>query len=880
MRTKLTILSISIVMLFTANLGYADEGWIYPDPLSINDTVAADGYAWKKIWLINYDPANPVTIQNIYSSGSWINFPDVTGHIIDPLDSLYLPVTFNMTGFSGATMTGNITIYSSTPDSIEVNCIIQVRTSPPAGAYISVFPETLSFELEPDVDGEISLEVYNSGDLPLNISNVTNSALWLTPLTHSGTVTPLAPFEVEFSINTSGHENVYLSDYIYINSDAVNDPSLLVNIFLQVNEDSVGGGYSYGDVSYDGWCNEADVHHLVDYLMTSRTDTVEICYEAADVNGDFMVNIMDVVYLANYLRGSGGEPVNACSEITKFSRHLTQQQIKLKHVTGHRGEWAVIPVEIRDQEFYYPQVSFSFGGGESALFDNAYAENLIGHGYSPYASLFYSSGNRLVISDTLHPATSLVFDSLTRTYDLYVHVNSATEIGRHRLSPSDYSGGRGPTGLFQSDDYSYANPMFGGTYFTVAPDVTLDNISGVPGIAFLTGSRRSFDVSLDITSDADVDCRMHIFIQNVSTEDIVYSDTVWEYLFMGTHTYTFSISWSAGSPGNYQAGAEVLVDLDEPRDNIKAKSIVVTDQIYSGIPPTEDFGNGGGLIRLGGSPENPQLNNGWPPLFTEDERESSNPPIWAVYSLDSFDEYTGCAQMPGQYALGEHNDWLIYGPLTGMELARPTIGFYEKSYNWDAETESAHLFYVAYGTDWDIQAALANGPIETHTPYTHLMGGDWSYYEIELDDTLHSNDTVYFAWRYFGPQEKSPQNFDIWRVDYIFWFDNTADEYEYVPGDANMYNGEWPPRIVGGDGTYLINYFRGYTSSIRCLIEGFWMSADVNGDCQIINSDATRLINYLRGSGTLEHCPDYEPRWETPAEAAADSMPSGWPNCE
>ena len=103
--------------------------------------------------------------------------------------------------------------------------------------------------------------------------------------------------------------------------------------------------------------------------------------------------------------------------------------------------------------------------------------------------------------------------------------------------------------------------------------------------------------------------------------------------------------------------------------------------------------------------------------------------------------------------------------------------------------------------------------------------------------------------------------------------------FAYLPGDANMYNGAWPPAVIGSDVTYLVNFFRGLESNPACNIEGFYMSADVNASCTIIGSDVTRLVNFFRGSGVIEYCPDWEPLWHNTSELP-DSMPEGWPNCD
>jgi hypothetical protein len=101
--------------------------------------------------------------------------------------------------------------------------------------------------------------------------------------------------------------------------------------------------------------------------------------------------------------------------------------------------------------------------------------------------------------------------------------------------------------------------------------------------------------------------------------------------------------------------------------------------------------------------------------------------------------------------------------------------------------------------------------------------------------------------------------------------------YQYVAGDANMYVGQWPPQVIGGDVTFLVNYFRGVVQP--CLLDGFYCSGDANGDCQVIGSDVTRMVNYFRGIIGILPCPDYESAWPTPEDIPVDA-PAGWPHCE
>ncbi|MCP4582003.1 MAG: carboxypeptidase regulatory-like domain-containing protein [candidate division Zixibacteria bacterium] len=106
-----------------------------------------------------------------------------------------------------------------------------------------------------------------------------------------------------------------------------------------------------------------------------------------------------------------------------------------------------------------------------------------------------------------------------------------------------------------------------------------------------------------------------------------------------------------------------------------------------------------------------------------------------------------------------------------------------------------------------------------------------------------------------------------------------TDGYPYLPGDVNMFNGAWPPVIIGGDVTYLVNYFRLLPSSQPCLLDGFWASADANGDCLVIGSDVTRLVNFFRSLGEIVYCPDYTPLWPSPDDIPTIA-PINWPNCD
>jgi hypothetical protein len=101
-----------------------------------------------------------------------------------------------------------------------------------------------------------------------------------------------------------------------------------------------------------------------------------------------------------------------------------------------------------------------------------------------------------------------------------------------------------------------------------------------------------------------------------------------------------------------------------------------------------------------------------------------------------------------------------------------------------------------------------------------------------------------------------------------------AEIYYYLPGDANMGVGQWPPQVIGGDVTYMIGYFRGINPP--CLLGGFYCAADANGDCMLIGSDVTKMVNYFRALTQLSYCQDFPPAWLSPGDCP-DEPPEGWP---
>ena len=141
--------------------------------------------------------------------------------------------------------------------------------------------------------------------------------------------------------------------------------------------------------------------------------------------------------------------------------------------------------------------------------------------------------------------------------------------------------------------------------------------------------------------------------------------------------------------------------------------------------------------------------------------------------------------------------------------------------------------------------------------------------------------------------------------------------FAYLTGDANMSNeivdpgnqltGPWR---VGGDVTFLVNYFDITSGNQPCLVYNpnntdnypggpvdgyFFASADATGEGLVTGGDVSRLVAYFGGTAQIKWYgwdkPDpenyYQPMWlnnrgsglEQPVPPLED-LPDGWPNCQ
>ena len=185
----------------------------------------------------------------------------------------------------------------------------------------------------------------------------------------------------------------------------------------------------------------------------------------------------------------------------------------------------------------------------------------------------------------------------------------------------------------------------------------------------------------------------------------------------------------------------------------------------------------------------------------------------------------------------------------------------------------------SYNGNFDVFVAKFSTGGSTLVFSTFLGGGNWDYgLAIALSG---SGNNVYLSGSTYSSNFPRVHPYDgsyNGNAD-VFLAKFRMGGYDYLPGDVNMSEGNWPPGPFSNDVTYLVNAFRGLPSSTACNFDGFWASADPNGDCAMLSNDVTFLVNFFRGLNALDFCDDYPPAWPTPADLPPFAPP-GWPNCE
>ncbi|MCP4581861.1 MAG: hypothetical protein GY839_09590 [candidate division Zixibacteria bacterium] len=887
-----TITPLSVILTAIEPPG----GWIYHQPSSFTDTVNAGSVKWTGAWLINYDDSYQVTINSMeISDTSWIIVDDLSGTVISTQDSVFMPITFDLEGFSDEIVTGQIIINHDGVEEIEIlECQINVTSTPAVGPVIRTFPpgggsilSYMNFELEPDVNGLINIRVFNDGDLPLILDDViiTNLACIdsiIPPSVAGDTVTTLGYYDLFFELNTTDLATQQCNGEIKILS---NESDVIRSVSINVADTNMAGPNGYGDVNFDGWCNEADITYLIKQLAENDS---AYCIPGADADNSGEVDLLDVEFLEDYLREDDEAPINECGSTDRYRNHLPDNQVQMSFESGSRDDCISIPVMVQNQSYFKSQISFKCASG---LFDSAQVENVVGLGLKPYLKV-YPGGSPdsviVVISDSSQTGSRISFESLTTIYNLKLYITSDAPIGIHRLVPSAPDDIRGPTVFIQNDTEStLRGPMFPGTLLSINPEVTLDNITGIPSVNYTT-VQNSFYPTLTITSDASVTAELIVNIIDPTIEDedssVVYSDTSEQVLDIGTHPYSLA-EWTTSPPGAYKTIAAIIIAQNESDKCGAVKGIHFTNSIHTGIPVGQGF-EGGPSLRGGRSRTRPQLlfdnwNEGWRNISAD----GRVPPEWeTIDTIDTEDADGWCAAFSPYFSevfQGPHDEWLIYGPWTpggDTSLVNPSVSFWERGIHWYDRGNQHEIYVVKGGSTFEIGSLPP--PTAVHTPANHIgLNRSWSKSIIQLADSIVSGDTLWLAFRYIG--EDDTEDFDEWCIDYVEW--NSGNRYNYLPGDANMAvwtpAATWPTRVIGSDVTYLVNYFRQDPNSLPCSLNGFWCSADANGNCEVLQSDVTRLVSYFRGDQIIEWCQDCEPTWPTFDDLPAE-VPDGWPYCE
>lgn len=870
--------SVILLAVLLAAKVYAvpDPGRINPYPRVLDDTLNINSFAWTGIWLRNPSDSFGVSIAAMTSTLPALTILQTFPAYIGVNDSLYVPLRLNSTDYTSGQYSGQIAIYHSgfsSPKYVDVKMYVDTLT--PIGALIDVTPRQLNFELEPYLNGQLKIKVSNSGDLPLHVTHCQTSSPLLYPIMDTATVTPIAPAELSFMLNTNMTENMMIFDSIRIYSDAANHPILIVPVSAHILPDSVAGTYPLGDVNLDGWCNIVDVCMIQRYLAGIITTLP--CMSAADANGSGTITGMDIIYLISYLKKIGSPPVNQCfTPPINFPNHLSGREISIGYLKAHRGEWINASVLVRTPSYYSMQVSMGYMGN---IIDSVNAINISGlPALSPQAVILDSlTGYKAIVlyeGDIQSTRSPLPLYTPTPLYDLQLHIPQNAPSGAHPLFSAN-AADRGPS-VFDPSVSNLEAPMFTGTNLTIAPRVSLGNLSGVGELIYVPDSA-IIHPSITVYCDGPEIGDIYMVIRD-SSGTIVYTDTLSDITIqMGENQFTFTNTWIARGGRHYIAGAGVIVNGDDYlTDNFGGIRINMTAQKTIGLPPTEDF--------------EPGLILDFPPIGYSVIKRPDPPGGTPTWHETSEKAHSGSQSVA---ILGQTDDvedeWFIKGPMDWTSVNDPQIQFYEAQSDW-TDYGYKHEFYIYVGEEFNVEDAITNGAILTHTPATHSINTSFSTAPIQqIDLSFYGNtDNVWFAFRYLKDPEKAAG--DNWYVDDIAWIDNAPGpgSYEYIPGDANMGAVLWPTSLEGGDVTRLVRYFKGLNSP--CLFRNplahhapppdihadtvFYASADANGDCQVRGSDVSRLVAYFKSTAAAPaSCADYPPTTPIQANFPACSYP-------
>jgi hypothetical protein len=865
MRAIAKIVALILLLFAVPAFAQSDPGWILPKPYSINDAVNTNAMKWTGVWLINYSPLNPVIVAGVTSSQPWLSIP-WSGGVINTQDSVFVPIVLN-----GAELTGGQTIYGhltinhdgvNSPKVVDVS--VYINSGLPMGPQIAVLPQMLNLSLEQNVNGELKIQVSNTGDLPLQVIHCYNTSPLLVPLIDTAfNVTPIAPAELIFQVNTNGFfDDQIVIDTIFIQSTAINAPVYKIPVMVHILPYFDPGTSRYGDVNWDGYCNIMDLYYIVGYFK--GVNPTAPCWPACDINGNGTFTGSDVTELVRYLKGIGPSPVNACPEpVANNTLHLPNRQIEIGYLKGHRGEWVSSSVNIQTQNYFAMQGVMSLPIG---LIDDATAINIstdpqLHPGIVAFDNL--RPGYKSLIlqeEDSNSPRLPIPLFGPTPIYSLQLHIPFGAPVGSFPIIPDNVSD-RGSSKFSPNYGDTMEAPLFMGSYLTIAPRVSINHFTGIGDIIFAHDSTTLIP-SITINSDGNAVGSVYIAIMASNTGTIVYADTLpYLPLHAGQNAIVFNHPWAIHTVEPYIAAAGVIVDGDDyPLDNYAGKPINITSYITTGLPPREGF-------------EEP-LTAAFPPVGWM-VINRGGPNTWERTGLKSRGGSTRSAAVLTQSG-EDQNEWFVKGPMDWSAVNDPAIIFYEAQDDWYLYGYQ-HEFYVSVGDTFNADEATL---IATHTPDDHDILPYFNDDSIEISLTEYGNtDRVWFAFRYL----KNPTGYgsDSWFVEDVSWVDRSIPiGYEYIIGDANFaalfnqQNGH--PVLSGSDVTYAVRFLKGlspgcfYTKQITPE-SSFTLFAmlDVNGDCKVLGSDITRMVRYFKSLipiDSLKPCSVFTPVL-TPIEA-------------
>jgi hypothetical protein len=198
---------------------------------------------------------------------------------------------------------------------------------------------------------------------------------------------------------------------------------------------------------------------------------------------------------------------------------------------------------------------------------------------------------------------------------------------------------------------------------------------------------------------------------------------------------------------------------------------------------------------------------------------------------------------------------------------------YSANFDFIGQIETAFIYFQAMQeSDGGFCSAVSSNAYETGLAIAAMIAQYPAADEIKL------------AWDYLAGSQltNGSWNNDAYSTAMalygLFLIDPYDFLYKYVPGDANMRNAQWQPQVIGADQTYLVAYLKGNNNG--CLLDGFFATADVNGDCMVSGGDVTKYTRYFKGlDPNLLYCPNYPPAWLTPSETPT-TQPANWPGCD